>query len=243
MALDKVRCNEIQYDMLDTIPSWVNFLFILSLIYTLIIFYYSNGKPNKVLIGILVWSIFLSILSKNHFFLNTDTIPPRFLIVLIPIFTMIIIGSNRKSMAWVHEVRQTKYSILLHAVRFPIELILLQLFLAGSIPNLMTFEGFNFDIIMGITAPIIWLLIINKKIKKRYLLLWNYLGLFLIFTIVIISVLSPKLPIQILAYDQPNIGINYFPFILLPGVIVPLVIWTHITDILVLKRSNNNKDI
>ena len=39
-------------------------------------------------------------------------------------------------------------------------------------------------------------------------------------------------PFQKFGFEQPNKAITYFPFILLPALIVPLVIWTHLSDIL-----------
>jgi hypothetical protein len=53
----------------------------------------------------------------------------------------------------------------------------------------------------------------------------------LLVIIVTLSVLSAKTPFQQLAFDQPNTGIAYFPFVLLPSVVVPLVAVSHIAAI------------
>lgn len=96
----------------------------------------------------------------------------------------------------------------------------------------MTFKGRNFDIIMGITAPIVGLLLLIQKLNKKALLVWNYIGLVLILFILANGILSAELPFQQFGFEQPNRGINYFPFILLPATIVPIVIWTHLSDII-----------
>ena len=50
-------------------------------------------------------------------------------------------------------------------------------------------------------------------------------GLGLLANIVIIAVLSFPSPIQQFGFEQPNIGLAYFPFIWLPAIIVPIVLF------------------
>ncbi len=58
--------------------------------------------------------------------------------------------------------------------------------------------------------------------------------------------LCTKLPIQLFAFDQPNRGVSYFPFVLLPSMIVPIAMYAHITDIILLRKEiqvvNNEND-
>jgi len=110
------------------------------------------------------------------------------------------------------------------------------------IPEIMTFEGRNFDIIIGISAPIVGLLHIFKIVGSRIMLVWNILGLIFVLIIMTTGILAAELPFQQLAFDQPNRGLGYYPFVLLPGLIVPIVIWMHITDIIVyINRIKNEK--
>ncbi len=117
------------------------------------------------------------------------------------------------------------------------EIVLLQLFIHKMIPELMTFEGRNFDIIMGITAPIINFLYIKKWLGKKGLLGWNMIGLCLILFILVNGLLSAELPFQQFGFEQPNKAVTYFPFVLLPATVVPIVVWTHLTDIIKLIKK------
>ena len=75
------------------------------------------------------------------------------------------------------------------------------------------------------------------------LIIWNILALLLVLFIFANGILSSELPIQIFGFEQSNRAINYFPFILLPATIIPIVIYTHITDIIKLwkeKTAYNN---
>jgi hypothetical protein len=96
----------------------------------------------------------------------------------------------------------------------------------------MTFEGRNFDILAGITAPIIYYFAFVKKIiPNKFLLVWNIFCLALLINIVINGVLSIPSPIQQFAYDQPNIALLHFPFVWLPCCIVPIVMLSHVISI------------
>ncbi len=138
-----------------------------------------------------------------------------------------------------------KWLTLLHTIRIPVEIVLYYVYLGGLIPALMTFEGYNFDVVSGITAPIIYYLVFVKKVlDKKTLLIWNFLALILLINILTIAILSAQTPFQKLAFEQPNIGVTYFPFVWLPAVIVPIVLFSHLSSIRqLLKLQNKNGKI
>jgi hypothetical protein len=114
----------------------------------------------------------------------------------------------------------------------PVEIVLLWLFLHHTIPQLMTFEGRNFDIVSGITAPLIFYFSFRKKwLGRKTLLAWNIICLGLLANIVRYAILSAPFPFQKFAFDQPNVAVLYFPFIWLPCCIVPLVLLSHLASI------------
>jgi len=111
------------------------------------------------------------------------------------------------------------------------------------VPELMTFEGRNFDILAGLTAPLITWLLYKKKISDKGFIFWNVLSLCLVSFILLNGLLSAELPFQQFAFDQPNKAVAYFPYILLPAIIVPIVIYTHVTDIILLSQKPHYTDI
>lgn len=223
--------------MITTIPNWINLLFIVTWMLTLVLFHYANGKPNKLTLLIIGWSLLQSFLAYVGFYEDTQSIPPRFGLVLIPTILLIIYGLLPKQQKWIEKHRNTKISTFLHIVRLPVEIVLWQLFIFQMVPELMTFEGRNFDILAGITAPIVGFGFLKNWIGKKALLIWNVLGLILVLFILFNGILSAELPFQQFGFDQPNRAIIYFPFILLPAVIVPIVIWTHLSDIIKLGKG------
>jgi hypothetical protein len=104
----------------------------------------------------------------------------------------------------------------------------------------MTFEGHNFDILSGLTAPFIYYSVfVQKKLSNRYLLIWNILCLVLLLNIFITAVLAAPFRFQQLAFQQPNIAILYFPFAWLPSCIVPVVLFSHLASVRLI--LNNRK--
>jgi len=223
--------------MIENLPNWINLTFIVTCILTIGLFHISNGKPKKLTLLIIFWSVMQSFLAYFGFYQITDTIPPRFGLVLIPITFLIVYGLLPKQQIWFLEQRETKISTLLHSVRFPVEIVLFGLFAHKMIPELMTFEGRNYDILIGITAPVFGYLFMKQKTSIKTLLVWNVIGLILVLLILFNGILSFELPFQQFGFEQPNRAINYFPFVLLPATIVPIVIWTHLSDIIKLKKE------
>jgi len=96
----------------------------------------------------------------------------------------------------------------------------------------MTFEGRNFDILCGLTAPFVYYFgYVKPVLSKKILLAWNIICLLLLVNIAVIAVLSGPFSFQRLAFDQPDIALLYFPFVWLPGFIVPVVLFAHLSAI------------
>jgi hypothetical protein len=130
---------------------------------------------------------------------------------------------------------------LLHVIRIPVEIVLFGLFTVKLVPQLMTFEGANFDLFSGIFAIVMYFLILKKAtLNSALMIIWNVVCLILLLIIVAIAILSAPSPFQQLAFNQPNIGVLYFPFNWLPSFIVPVVLFCHLAALrkLILNKFN-----
>lgn len=133
-----------------------------------------------------------------------------------------------------------KYLIWIHLVRIPVEICLLWLAQNKQVPFSMTFEGYNYDIIFGLTAPIVALLYFKfKRIPSSVFLAWNILGLISLLAIVIRAAGATPTKLQVWDFEQPNYAVLHFPFIWLPSVIVPIVMLAHLIAVrrVVLKKE------
>jgi hypothetical protein len=217
---------------MNTLPTYISILFILTTFLTLWLFYKAANKSLPVLIILLCWLILQAFIGLSGFYTKTDTVPPRFPLLIVPpllciiglfVFTKgkkFIIGLNLKTLT------------ILHIVRIPVELTLFFLAAHKVIPELMTFEGRNLDILSGLTAPVIYYLgFIKQTLSKKIILIWNFTCLGLLLNIVANAILSAPFPFQKFAFDQPNIAVLYFPFVWLPCCIVPMVLLSHLSAI------------
>lgn len=225
--------------MIENLPWYISITFILTTFVTVGFFLYSIKRTvfettsAKILSFLIAfWLIFQAILSLGGFYLVTDAVPPRLLLtgVLPTILTIILyFGFARKSFI---EKLPLKVLTLLHIIRIPVEIVLFWLFQEKLVPELMTFEGRNFDILSGLTAPVVyWLAFRNGKINRKLLIIWNILALGLLINIVTNAILSFPFPLQQFAFEQPNRAVLYFPYIWLPTVVVPIVLFSHLISL------------
>jgi hypothetical protein len=213
--------------MLLELPG-ISILFIFTTLLTLWFTYkgtHSAGLIISIRLGLLVQTF----LALNGFYINSMGIPPRPVALVAPPLLAIIILFNTRTGKKFIDSCDSKWLTYLHVVRIPVEIVLLLLFQQGLIPQLMTFEGRNFDILSGISAPLIAFMGYQKKtLNRKILIAWNIICLILLFNIVINALLSLPTVFQAQAFDQPNTGVLKFPFIYLPCFIVPAVLLSHL---------------
>ena len=192
------------------------------------IFYFAAKRTKVALVASVLILTIQGLLSYQGFYQDTSSTPPRFIFILLPTLLIILFTFfTQKGRDWMKSL-DINLLIILSIIRIPVELILYSLFIHGAIPELMTFEGRNFDILAGITAPFVYYFIVVKKWNKNLLFYWNIIGLLLILNIIIAAILSAPAPFQQFAFDQPNIGILNFPFTLLGAYVAPVVLFSHL---------------
>ena len=225
--------------MIENLPQYVSIFFISTTFLTVGIFLYAakrgafSSATTKVLSFLFpFWLIFQAVLALGGFYLKTDAMPPRLpLFGIAPALLTIILLFIFARKDFISRL-PLKTLTILHVIRIPVEIVLLWLFQAKEIPQLMTFEGRNFDILSGLTAPVIyWLAFRGGKISRPLLIIWNFVALGLLINIVVTAFLSFPFPFQQLAFEQPNRAILYFPFVWLPTIVVPVVLFSHLASL------------
>jgi hypothetical protein len=239
--------------MIYNLPTFISLFFGLTTVATLLLFTWTIRKSNSemtrqksmpILIGLTVWLVIQTILTLTNIY-NTDTnsFPPKIMLcgILPTIFTILFLFATQKGRQFIDSL-PLKNLTYLNVVRIPVEIVLFWLFLNKAIPELMTFEGRNFDIIAGITAPFIAYFGLTKnKLNRTVILIWNFICLGLLLNIVVNALFSAPSPIQKFAFEQPNIAILNFPFSWLPTFIVPLVLFGHLTSIRQLLKTKEDQ--
>lgn len=217
---------------MSTLPAVIGFFFVLTVLLTVALFLRAVPRPWPVLALLAVWMLVQSALAISGFYTIVSTLPPRLaLLVGPPLLLMVPLLLTARGRNWLDGLSLPRLT-LLHAVRVPVELLLLGCYVAGTVPQLMTFEGRNWDILAGLSAPVIYSLVFRRRsLGRSGLLLWNLVGLGLLLNIVALAALSVPSPVQQLGFEQSNVAILHFPFALLPGLVVPLVLLAHVAAI------------
>jgi hypothetical protein len=187
-----------------------------------------TGVATAVLI---LWLLFQLVASVNHVFEQWNALPPRLLIVLLPPLIATLLFARSKKVASLLQMIPQQSIIYVQSFRIMMEIILWALFMENIIPKQMTFEGFNVDILVGITAIVIGYVAMSHKISNRWIIVWNVAGLCILANIVIIAILSTPLPFRTFMNEPANTIIAQFPFVWLPGFVVPVAYFLHVCSI------------
>lgn len=193
------------------------------------LFYLAAHRSRRTLLILLGWLGLQGTLALSGFYTRTNALPPRLALLLgPPLLLIVVLFATAAGRRWLDGLR-LEILTMLHVVRIPVEGVLFGLFLQKAVPRLMTFEGRNWDILAGLTAPVVYYFAFQQKqLGRRGLLLWNVLGLASLLNIVANAVLSAPTPLQRFAFEQPNVAILHFPFAWLPACVVPLVLLAHL---------------
>jgi len=184
-------------------------------------------------IGMVIWSTLQGILAQQQFYLASFDLPPRALVAILPPFLVIL---GLLVYLWrSHYFAQLSLKTMtyIHVFRLPLEFFTLNSLAAASyIPHVMTYSGRNYDILVGLTAPIIGYLFFSKQwIGWKVLLTWHIVSLLFLINITSHAILAMPYPFQLFGLEQPNVGVLHFPFIWLPTLLVGVSYFCHFISI------------
>jgi hypothetical protein len=177
-------------------------------------------------LGVGAWLLFTGALAATGYLLRFDFTPPPFAILFMLTLTMGVgLGTSKVGLRTA-QVIPLHWLVLSQSFRLPLELIMHQAAVEGTMPNVMSFSGLNFDIVTGISAIVVglWLKRGGSIELARW---WNRLGSALLMAIIMIALLSSPL-IRAFGNDQVNIWVAFVPFVWLPTILVAFAIIGHI---------------
>jgi len=181
---------------------------------------------------IALWMIVLAVLSANGFFADFSKLPPRpALAILLPLPFVLFLAFSKRGTRFLQSVPR-QWFVFMQSFRIFVEVLLWLAFMAGMLPVQMTFDGLNFDVITGLLAlPIGYLLARGKNYSSTAGIIYNIVGLALLLNILVIAVLSMPSPFRYFLNEPSNVLVAQFPYIWLPGVLVPLAYSLHILSL------------
>jgi hypothetical protein len=176
-----------------------------------------------------IWIAYIIVLSISGV-LNDFGLPPRVpLLIIIPsiIFSLYITG--RTSFRDILQLTPIHYPILMQSFRIFVEMLIFTAWSEGYFPKRVTFEGLNYDILVGATAPVMGWLLMKNILGLNAALIWNIAAM-MILSLTGYAFISAYFFSEFAeAIDKTHF--IKFPFILLPSVLLSIAIFLHIFSI------------
>lgn len=194
--------------------------------------YLPGSAAAAITVGLPLWLAYVAALSWFEVLKTVPGRPPGILLVFAPIILFIALVVIRSR--WGRIAALAIPLALLHGLqvfRIGVELFLLRFWELGLAPRMLTYEGANVDILVGLSAPFVAFITNRSGVGLRVALVWNVVGLLALANVIVRSVLTAPGPLNILASDVPNTFVSTFPYSLLPGLFPPLAITLHILSI------------
>jgi hypothetical protein len=234
IAISQNLCTK-QYTM-STLPFYIPLVFGVSIVMALYLFYRASGRSLTFLLLALGWIVLQGLLSATGFYAEPGK-PLRFPLLLMPPVVFGLIFSYTPKGRRFFSTLDIRLLTLLQLIRLFVEPVLYWLSLYHLVPRVMIFEGRNFDILTGLTVPIIYYFgFVRRKSPTWIMMTWNWMGVGLLAVVVSIGVSSALHAGQTIASANAGTGlspfaIQQFPWALLPGFLVPIAFFAHVGSI------------
>ena len=187
---------------------------------------------RRFAIGIFGWLALTGIVAASGFFSDFEARPPRLMIAVVLSMTLFVVGTRSASARRMISVMPLTWPLLIHFMRVFVEIGLWRLYEEGKLPRHLTFEGRNFDVLVGLSAPIVAFALSRGWIGKKVLVGWNIVSIGVLANIVIMAITSVPGPLHLSSWPGPeNRIVAEFPFIWLPTFLVPIALFGHIVSL------------
>jgi hypothetical protein len=201
----------------------------------------AKKKRLQLFISMLIWQGYVFFIASTGILQNYE-LPPRFVILLVLptfIFTGIFIYKNRNNQ-WIQNIPGSTL-VYYQSFRLLIETLFVFSVAQDILHKNVTLEGYNYDMIFAITAPIVAFLVFNKKLlSKKVALVWNYFGLAVIAFIIFLFVTTTFFP-GFYGSDVPLMPMEFatYPYMLVAGFLMPSAVFMHVLSIVQLSKRSN----
>jgi hypothetical protein len=188
-----------------------------------------RGAARWLALGAALWLLVTAWLGASGFFTSYEGLPPRLLVLMLPTLGLPVLLSFSRLGAALGRELPVALLIAFHSFRLPLELVMHRAASEGTMPPQMTYTGYNFDIVSGISALVVAALAAWGYAPRWLVLAWNALGSCLLLAIVVIAVASlPNFQAFGSEPSRVNTWVAYFPFVWLPAGLVSAALLGHV---------------
>ncbi len=206
------------------------------------------GLPNSlapsVAGGMIVWLGVATVLAQSGVLAVWSAFPPRWpLLPLTALGTLVLLSLTGWFRRLLAEVPLWQ-PVALQAFRVGVEFAFWRLHAEGVAPAQVTFEGRNFDALVGLTAPVVAAGIAFGWVGPRLTITWNLFGLAMLFNAIGTVATSAPGPLHLNWAGEPFTAIAAWPIVWIPALLAPIGITLHVVSIRqALGHSNHRSEL
>ena len=153
--------------------------------------------------------------------------PPMMLMVVVVVGVSLLVAFTRFGTRFVQGL-PLWILVAGQAFRFPLELLMHRAAQEGVMPVQMSYSGWNFDIVTGLTAiPVAWWLARGHQHARTLAVAWNVMGTLLLVNVLTIAIVSTP-SIAAFGPERLNVWVAYPPYVWLPTMMVVCAITGHL---------------
>lgn len=190
---------------------------------------YDPPRVRAATVAVVCWMALMGGLAAGGVLARYDRTPPPMAVIIPLIFVLaILLGTSRLGGRLARAVPLVTL-VGLQAFRLPLELVMHRAGELGIMPPELSFGGYNFDIVTGATALLLWGLMRTTPVPRAVIWVWNIWGIGCL--LVIAGIARASSPMVRAFGDDPrhiNTWVMYFPYIWLPAVLVVVALAGHI---------------
>ena len=185
----------------------------------------------SVAAGHIVWLGATAALAGSGALADWSALPPRWpLLPLTALVTFALLTRTRTCRRLLAEVPPWQ-PVALQMFRVGVELAFWRLHLEGLAPVQVTFEGRNFDALVGLTAPVVAAGIAAGWVGPRVTVAWNLFGLAMLLNAIGTVATSTPGPLHLAWPGEPFTATAAWPVIWIPALLAPAAIFLHVVSI------------
>jgi hypothetical protein len=189
--------------------------------------------PGVVMVA---WFAIVLVLAQTGALAQFDKLPPRIPFIALGGVALGLVVSRVGPVKEALRAMPDWWPVALMSFRAPLEVGLYALFAEKLLPEQMTFSGRNFDILVGLSAPVIALLMWKGRAPKWLQWAFQIFGVALLVNVIGIAITSAPGPLHRDWPGEPLTVVAHWPYALLPGFLVPVAVLGHILAIAKLVR-------
>jgi hypothetical protein len=193
--------------------------------------YLPRRTTFAIIAGLAVWLVYVGLFSSLGYMRDPSLRPPGIVWVVGPavlgIFVLVFFNIGARVAAAI------PLWLLLgfETFRVGVELLVHRLWQDGLMPKLLTYEGGNIDIFVGLSAPIIAWIALTGRRGLKLAVAWNVLGLLALANVAVRAALTAPGPLKLISTDVPNLAVGMFPYTFIPAFLAPLAVAFHVLAI------------